>query len=68
MMDEKQMIESAKAYIENLFAADYSGHDVDHSLRVYHHAMLLADTEPRCNHLTHIPHPNQKIGYFLKGM
>lgn len=50
-MDEKQLIDSAKLYIETLFVKDYSGHDVEHSLRVYRNAILLANTEPQCNRL-----------------
>lgn len=50
-MDEKQIIDSAKLYIETVFAEDYSGHDVEHSLRVYDNAILLANTEPQCNRL-----------------
>lgn len=50
-MDEKQIISSTKLFIETLFAGDYSGHDVEHSLRVYNNAILIADTEPQCNRL-----------------
>lgn len=48
-MDEKKIISSAITFIETLFADDYSGHDVEHSLRVYNNAMMIADTEPQCN-------------------
>lgn len=51
MRNEKQIINLAKAYIEKLFADDYSGHDAEHSLRVYNNAVLIADTEPQCNRL-----------------
>lgn len=51
MMDEKQIIDSAKLYIETLFSGDYSGHDVEHTLRVYKNALLIAETEPGCNPL-----------------
>ena len=48
-MDENKIVDSAIDYITNLFMNDYGGHDVDHSLRVYHNALLIADTEPTCN-------------------
>lgn len=48
-MNEKQVIASAKLYIEALFAGDSSGHDAEHSLRVYKNAKVIADTEPQCN-------------------
>jgi uncharacterized protein len=48
-MDEKQIIDSAQLFIQGLFADDYSGHDVQHSLRVYNNAILIADAEPQCN-------------------
>lgn len=48
-MDEKYIIHAAKLYIEKIFADDYSGHDMMHSLRVYNNAMLIADTESGCN-------------------
>ena len=51
ILDEKCVIESAKKYLETLFTEDYSGHDAEHSLRVYNNALLLADTEPQCNRL-----------------
>lgn len=37
--------------IKNMFADDYSGHDAEHSLRVYSNAILIADTELQCNRL-----------------
>lgn len=48
-MDEKEIINDAVKFIENLFANDYSGHDAEHSKRVYNNALMLADTEPQCN-------------------
>jgi uncharacterized protein len=50
-MDDKQIVDSAKLYIETIFANDYSGHDVEHSLRVYNNAILIAEMEPHCNRL-----------------
>ena len=46
---DKKIIDSAIAYIETLFAHDYGGHDAQHSMRVYHNASLIADTEPACD-------------------
>ena len=48
-MDEKLIIDSAKSFIETLFANEHSGHDAEHSLRVYKNAVLIADTEPQCD-------------------
>ncbi len=48
-MDEKEIIDCAIEFIESLFANDYNGHDAEHSKRVYHNALILADTEPQCN-------------------
>lgn len=50
-MNEKKIIDSAKSYIETLFTGDYSGHDAEHTLRVYNNALLIADSEPECNRL-----------------
>lgn len=49
IMDEKKIINSTKLFIETLFAHDHSGHDAQHSLRVYNNAIRLANTEPQCN-------------------
>ena len=45
------IITHAIRYMEELFANDHSGHDASHTMRVYHNALLLADTEPECNRL-----------------
>ena len=42
----KDTIDTAKEYIERLFAGNADGHGLDHSIRVYKNAMLLAETEP----------------------
>ena len=42
----KDTIDAAKEYIERLFADNADGHGLDHSIRVYKNAMLLAETEP----------------------
>ena len=50
-MSEQTIITHAMRYIESLFANDHSGHDAGHTMRVYHNALQLADTEPECNRL-----------------
>ena len=42
----KETIDVAKEYIERLFAGNVDGHGLDHSMRVYRNAMLLADAYP----------------------
>ena len=42
----KDTIDAAKEYIKRLFAGNADGHGLDHSMRVYRNAMLLAETEP----------------------
>lgn len=42
----KETIDAAKEYIERLFAGNVDGHGLDHSMRVYRNAMLLADAYP----------------------
>ena len=42
----KDTIDAVKEYIERLFAGNADGHGLDHSIRVYKNAMLLAETEP----------------------
>ena len=39
------MIENAKKYAREIFAGDGSGHDYDHTLRVYHMAVRIAEEE-----------------------
>lgn len=43
-MDE-QIIEKVIAYITELFRSDAGGHDVEHTLRVYRNALLIAEEE-----------------------
>lgn len=43
------LIRNAKDYIRDLYSGNSDGHDLDHSLRVYSNAMLIAETEPDCN-------------------
>ena len=47
-MDEK-VIHNAVEYIKALFAGNTDGHDAAHSIRVYHNAMLIADTLDGCD-------------------
>ena len=42
----QQMIDAAKEYIRRLFAENADGHGLEHALRVYRSAMLIAETEP----------------------
>ena len=39
------LIEEAIEFIENLFKGNSDGHGVDHAMRVYHNAMIIAQTE-----------------------
>jgi len=43
------LIEQAISYITDLFRNNSGGHDADHTLRVYHNAMRIAETEPGCD-------------------
>ena len=42
----KNSLVAAKDFIVRLFAGNADGHGLDHSMRVYKNAMLLAETEP----------------------
>lgn len=42
-MTHEAIIEKAQAYIAGLFAGDSTGHDEQHSLRVWRNALLIAD-------------------------
>ena len=46
---EERLISSAIEYVKSLFADRSDGHDVEHTMRVYRNARLLADSEPECN-------------------
>ena len=41
----------AVTWITDLFRDNAGGHDVDHTLRVYRNAMLIAESEPECSRL-----------------
>ena len=43
------LISATKDYISDLFRAAGGSHDAEHTLRVYHNAMRLADSEPECD-------------------
>lgn len=42
-------IQHAVSYVENLFSTQADGHDVQHTMRVYRNAMLIAGDYPGCN-------------------
>ena len=42
---EESRIERAIDYITKLFQGNGDGHDLAHSLRVYHNAMMIAEME-----------------------
>ena len=44
-----RLINDAKEYIKVLFEENSDGHDLDHSLRVYSNAMVIAGTEQGCD-------------------
>ena len=48
-MCDPELINKAKAYVEELFHSDFGGHGADHTFRVYENAMLLAEKEPECD-------------------
>ena len=47
--EEEQIINKAKGYIEEIFKDDSSGHDIDHSLRVYKNAMEITNNIEKAN-------------------
>ena len=51
MFEKEQdlLIEQAISCITDLFRNDSGGHDAEHTLRVYHNAMRIAETEPGCD-------------------
>lgn len=50
-MDDQanERIAAAIAYVRELFAGDFGGHDAAHTLRVYRNALHIADSEPGCD-------------------
>ena len=47
--EEQKIINKAKEYIEEIFKDDSSGHDIDHSLRVYKNAMEITNNIEKIN-------------------
>ena len=43
------MTDAAIEYVRDLFQNNYGGHDAEHTLRVYHNAMLIAEHETECD-------------------
>ena len=48
-MEFEKLAGETKAFIAELFRGNAGGHDAEHSMRVYHNAMLLADGIPDCD-------------------
>ncbi|MCR4751853.1 MAG: HD domain-containing protein [Eubacterium sp.] len=46
---DKELINAAIAYIQELFRDNAGGHDAEHTMRVYRNACEIADTEPECD-------------------
>lgn len=46
---DSSVINSAIQYIKTLFQNNSDGHDAQHTLRVYHNALLISESEPDCN-------------------
>ena len=49
MTNKNQTINAAKQYVKGLFANDFGGHGVDHTIRVYQNALEIAKSESACN-------------------
>ena len=43
------LTDQAITYINDLFRDNAGGHDIEHTLRVYRNAMLIAESEPECD-------------------
>ena len=43
------LIDAAIDYVYSLFRDNAGGHDAEHTLRVYHNAMMIAQQEPDCD-------------------
>ena len=48
MYDDSIIMEAIK-YARELFKDNTDGHGIDHTLRVYQNAMIIASSEPRCD-------------------
>ncbi len=42
----EQITDAAMTYLRGLFAGNADGHGIDHAVRVYRNALLIAETEP----------------------
>lgn len=51
-MEKEQIVAKAIEYITGLYQGNSDGHDLDHSLRVYHTAMNIAAAYDGCDSLT----------------
>ena len=49
MNGDRAVISAAIEYIQDLFRSNYSGHDAEHTMRVYRNAMFLAEQEEECD-------------------
>jgi Predicted HD superfamily hydrolase len=49
MGDLERTIREAEEYIRSLFESNSDGHGFDHALRVYHLALVIAETEEGCD-------------------
>ena len=48
-MNKEKIIESAKEYIKDVFKNESTGHDKEHTMRVYHNALTIAKDYPGCD-------------------
>lgn len=48
-MNKEKIIESAKEYIKDVFKNESTGHDKEHTMRVYHNALTIAKDYPECD-------------------
>jgi len=46
---QEEIVKEAMEYIRTLFQGNSDGHDFDHTMRVFHTAMEIADSEPDCD-------------------
>ncbi len=49
MNQDNTLYKEAIDYLERLFEHNAGGHGLDHTMRVYHNAMLIAQREPDCD-------------------
>jgi len=46
---QERIVKEATEYIRTLFQGNSDGHDFDHTMRVFHTALEIADSEPDCD-------------------